>query len=148
MLPMKKLILLFAFLFLSSALFCQTTSVEKINYKKLTYSDFVKIASNDTSVAVIDLFFSKKENAIYNQMSLLPPSVVLFAIPPTRWIGVGTVVITLPLFINGAYTLVKYRKKKLYKVLINYQTTKTLPKWVRKRTNKLLVRYKELEIAY
>ena len=145
---MSKPILLFAFLFLSLALFCQIADVEKINYRKLTYSDFTKIAVNDTSIAVIDLFFSKKENAMYNQMSLLPLSIVLFAIPPSRWMGVGTAVISVPLFLNGSYTLVKYRKKKLYKILVDYQTTQTLPKWVRKRANKLLVRYNELEIEY
>ncbi|PJA06972.1 MAG: hypothetical protein COX70_08435 [Flavobacteriales bacterium CG_4_10_14_0_2_um_filter_32_8] len=145
---MNKPILLFAFLFLNSALFCQTTSVEKINYRKLTYSDFTKIAVNDTSIAVIDLFFSKKENAMYNQMSLLPLSIVLFAIPPSRLIGVGTAVISVPLFLNGSYTLVKYRKKKLYKVLVDYKKTQTLPQWVRKRANKLLVRYDDLEMDY
>lgn len=145
---MNKPILLFSFLFLTSHLFSQIADGEKIKYRKLTYSDFTKIAVNDTSIAVIDLFFSKKENAVYNQMSLLPLSLVLFAIPPSRLIGVGTAVISVPLFLNGSYTLVKYRKKKLYKVLVNYQTTQTLPKWVRKRANKLLIRYDDLELNY
>ncbi len=145
---MNKPILLFSFLFLTSHLFSQIADGEKIKYRKLTYSDFTKIAVNDTSIAVIDLFFSKKENAVYNQMSLLPLSLVLFAIPPSRLIGVGTAVISVPLFLNGSYTLVKYRKKKLHKVLMDYQTTQTLPKWVRTRTNKLLVRYNDLEIEY
>ena len=81
-------------------------------------------------------------------MSLLPLSIVLFAIPPSRLIGVGTAVISVPLFLNGSYTLVKYRKKKLYKVLVDYKKTQTLPQWVRKRANKLLVRYDDLEMDY
>ncbi len=145
---MNKLVLLFSFLFLTSHLFSQIADGEKIKYRKLTYSDFTKIAVNDTSIAVIDLFFSKKENAVYNQMSLLPLSLVLFAIPPSRLIGVGTAVISVPLFLNGSYTLVKYRKKKLYKVLVEYKESKTMPKWVRTRANKLLVRYNDLEIEY
>jgi len=33
---------------------------------------------------------------------------------------------------------IKYRKKKLQKVLIHYKETKELPNWIRKKVNKSL----------
>ena len=46
--------------------------------------------------------------------------------------------VSFPFFVNGSIVLIKYRKKKLQKVLIEYQKTRTLPKWVRKKVNKSL----------
>jgi hypothetical protein len=42
------------------------------------------------------------------------------------------------MFINGSVILVKYRKKKLQKVLTNYKETKELPNWIRTKVNKSL----------
>jgi hypothetical protein len=145
---MNKLILLFLFFLLCTTSFSQIDDSEKIKARKLTYSDFIELSFNDTSSVVIDVFFLEKERAIYNQMSLFPLTLGLIAIPQTRLIGVGTAFISLPLFLNGNYLLIKYRKKKLYKVLINYKETRTLPMWVRKKSNKLLRRYAKLETYY
>jgi hypothetical protein len=146
---MNKLVLLFLFFLFSYVLFCQTTNTDRIKPRKLTYNNFVNdYSTNDTSVVIIDLFFTKKENAVYNQMSLLPISLGLTIIPQTRLIGVGTTFISFPLFMNGGYVLIKYRKKKLYKVLVEYNKTKTLPKWVRRKVNKLLDYYDAIQTEY
>jgi len=143
-----RFLLLFLFFLLVISLFCQTDNSKKNKARKLVYSDFTEVSVNDTSKVAIDLFFLKKERAIYDQMSFFPLTVGLVAIPQTRLIGVGTAFISVPLFLNGCYLLIKYRKKKLYKVLINYKETQTLPKWVRKKINKLFRRYAKLETYY
>lgn len=145
---MKKSVLIFLSLLVSFSSFSQIDEAEKIKPRKLTYNDFKKLSINDTSTAVIDLFFKKKDKAIFDQMSLLPISAILAIIPPTQIIGIGSALISTPFFINGSFMLIKYRKKKLYKVLIEYKKTKTLPKWVRKKTNKLLDNYEILQINY
>ena len=66
-------------------------------------------------------FSSKKDDAAYGKMSFLPISTALFIIPPTHLIGLGLSFIMVPLFINGAMVLYKYRKKKLLNVLRDYK---------------------------
>jgi hypothetical protein len=144
---MKNLTLIIALLLLSCALYSQKIAPQKICKYKV--ENFKALSINDTSDAVIDLFYSKKESAIYNQMSLLPFSIVLAVAPtPAQVVGFGSFIISGPLFISGSYTLIRYRKKKLHKVLSEYKATKTLPKWVRKKTNKLLKEYSLQQIDY
>lgn len=144
---MKPFFTILAVLTISLSSFSQESKELKVC--KYKYENFKELSINDTSDAVIDLFFRKKESAIYNQMSLLPFSIILVAVPtPAQVVGLGSFVISGPLFINGTYTLVRYRKKKLKKVLIEYKEQGTLPKWVKKRTDKLLNEYKLLQIDY
>lgn len=121
---------------------------EKIKFRKLSYTDFKKLSINDTSDAIVDLFFRKKDNAVFDQMSLLPISIILTFIPPIHFVGIATGAISVPLFLNGSFVLVKYRKKKLYNVLMEYQKTNQLPKWVRKKTNRILGDYEIQQINY
>ena len=110
---MKGLTLVFLFSFSGIWLYSQSSDAEKIKYRKLTYSDFTsQFGINDTAIVVIDIFFDKKDNAAYGQMTFLPITAGLTIIPQTRIIGVGTSLISLPLFINGCYMLIKYRKKR------------------------------------
>ncbi len=109
---------------------------EKIKYRKLKYNDFIKMSINDTSLATIDIFFDKKDNSAISQMSFLPVTLAIAVISPQ--ISAGLTAISFPLFMNGSYMLIKYRKKKLYKVLTEYKETGQLPNWVRKKANKQL----------
>ncbi len=144
---MKSFFTIIAVLALTLSVFSQENKELKIC--KYKHENFKEFSINDTSDAVIDLFFQKKESAIYNQMSLLPFSIILVAVPtPAQVVGLGSLAISGPLFISGTYTLVRYRKKKLKKVLIEYKEHKTLPKWVKKRTDKLLNEYKLQQIDY
>ncbi|PJA06973.1 MAG: hypothetical protein COX70_08440 [Flavobacteriales bacterium CG_4_10_14_0_2_um_filter_32_8] len=143
---MNKIALLLLFFTINFTSFCQTIKEEKVETRKLTYNDFVSDYSiNDTSAVIIDIFFDKKDNAGFGEMSFLPITVVLAAIPQTRMIGIGTTLVSLPLFLHGSYTLLKYRNKKLYTVLVDYKKTKTLPKWVRRKANKLLDYYDTMQ---
>ncbi|MGB0882250.1 MAG: hypothetical protein ACPGSO_04810 [Vicingaceae bacterium] len=114
---------------------------EKMKYRKLDYTDFRKLSINDTSQVIIDLFFDKKDNAGVGQMTFLPITLVIYPVSPV--ISGALTLVSLPLFINGSYMMVKYRKKKLYMVLTEYSDSGELPKWVRKKANKQL-KYVEL----
>jgi len=145
---MKNILLLLLVSWCCFSAFAQTDS-SKITYRKLTYNDFSsQFSINDTATVVIDLFFDKKDNAALGQMSFLPITVGLAAIPKTRPLGVGLTIISLPLFINGCITLVQYRNQKLYKVLSEYKQTKTMPKWVKRKAIRLLEYYNSLERDY
>lgn len=144
---MKKTTNILILLLISLSVFAQKNTTKKIC--KYKYEDFIELSINDTSNAVIDLFYSKKENAVYNQMSLLPFSIILAAVPtPAQVVGLGSFIISGPLFISGSYTLVRYRKRKLVKTLKTYKEQGTLPVWVRKKTNKLLKEYSLQQIDY
>ncbi len=145
---MKKLLLLSSFLLIGFSCFTQSNS-NNTKARKLTYSDFTaEFGINDTANAIIDIFFDKRENAALGEMSFLPISLVLAVIPQTRIVGVGTAIISLPLFAHGLYTLLKFRKKKLVLILLEYKSTKELPNWVRKKVNKQLALYKIIEREY
>jgi hypothetical protein len=146
---MNKLAILFLFLISSSISLCQTSDKVKIKVRNLTYNDFVSDYSfNDTTAVIIDIFFEKRDNGALGEMSFLPITIGLAAIPQTRTIGVGLTFISLPVFLHGSYTLVKFRKKKLYNVLVEYKKTKILPKWVRRKANKLLDYYETIQTEY
>jgi hypothetical protein len=145
---MKNVLLFLLVSWCSFSAFTQTDS-SKIIYRKLTYNDFnTQFSINDTATVIIDLFFDKKDNAALGQMSFLPITLGLAAIPKTKPLGIGLTIVSLPLFINGAMTLVRYRNYKLYKVLSEYKETKELPKWIRRKANRLLEYYNSLENDY
>ena len=145
---MNRIALFFLCSLFSFACFSQNESDEKIKYRKLTYNDFSKFSINDTSAVIIDVFFDKKDNAALGQMSLLPVTSAIAIIPYTRPIGIGLTIIAFPFFLNGSYLLVKYRNKKLYMVLTEYQKTQQLPEWVRKKANKQLEAYEMIKAEY
>jgi len=119
---------------------------EKIKYRKLDYNDFLKYSVNDTSSVVIDVFFDKKDNTALGQMSFLPISSAVYIISPQ--LSIGLTLISFPLFVNGSYLLVKYRKKKLFMVLNEYKETGYLPNWVRKKAIKQLEAYEMIKSEY
>ena len=146
---MVKTALLFILFGIGSVLFCQTGKTEKVITHKLEYNDFVSDYSfNDTTAVIIDIFFDKKDNAATGEMLFLPITVGLVFIPQTKMIGAGTTLISFPLFLHGSYTLFKYRKRKLYKVLLEYKQTRNLPRWIRRKANKLLAYYNTIETEY
>jgi len=144
---MKKLFTVIFTLFLSCTLYSQKGISKKVC--KYKYEDFKELSINDTSDAVIDLFYCKKESGIYDQVPVLPLSIILVvAPPPAQIIGLGSFVISGPLFISGTYKLIRYRKRKLQKTLTEYREHQRLPTWVRKKTDKLLKEYVLQQIHY
>lgn len=115
---MKHLLLI-----LSILLFSQFSEARKPISKKLhklSYDEFMyAYGTDDTSIAIINIYFDKRDYSATGQMSFLPIStIVAIVIPP---IGVGLMVISSPLFINGLLTSNKYSRKKLLKILNNYK---------------------------
>ncbi len=141
---MTKIALIAICFLLSLSSFSQET--EKIKYRKLDYNDFLKHSVNDTSAVIIDIFFDKKDNTALGQMSFLPITVGIYVISPP--ISAGLTLISFPLFVNGSYLMVKYRKKKLYMVLEDYKVTGHLPKWIRKKAIKQLEAYELIKSEY
>jgi len=141
---MNRITLFIIFFSISLSHFSQAN--EKIKFRKLNYKDFKKLSINDTSDVIIDIFYDKKDNTAIGQMSFLPITVAIFIISPP--ISVGLTTISFPVFLHGGYVLIKYRKKKLYDVLTVYQTTNSLPKWIRKKANKQLARYEMIKSEY
>lgn len=93
---------------------------------KMDYQGFVdKYGTDDTSVALIEVFFDKRENAAKGQMSFLPLSGTIALIFPP--IGVGLVAVSTPLFVNGLLVKHKYSKKKLLNILEDYHQKSDLP---------------------
>ena len=79
-------------------------------------------------------------------MSFLPITVAVYIISPQ--LSVGLTIISFPLFLNGSYLMVKYRKKKLHMVLNDYKETGHLPKWVMKKAKKQLEAYELIKAEY
>ena len=124
--------------------------VDTIKARKISFKDFKDDYSfNDTANVIINIFFDKQDNSAIGQMSFLPITLALTLIPPPiRVLGAGLTLIAFPLFLNGAYTMHKFRKKKLLMVLIEYKKTGYLPGWVRKKANNMLAYYENVKLDY
>lgn len=92
---------------------------------QLTYEEFINhYGVDDTCVAIIDIYFDKRENSAAGRISMLPAAtaVVLINAP----IGVSLMIISTPIALSGTYTRIKYNRKNLIKTLVNYQTSNIL----------------------
>ena len=134
---MQKINWVFVFYFLYIGCSYAVEDSTEVKARKLEYSDFIANYSiNDTSNTVIDIFFDKRNNTAKGQLSFFPITAAIFPLVPV--ISVGLSIVTFPMFVNGSVVWIKYRKKKLQKVLIHYKETKELPNWIRKKVNKSL----------
>lgn len=134
---MQKISWGFVFFFLHIVCSYAAEDSTVVKARNLEYSDFIANYSiNDTSNTVIDIFFDKRNNTAKGQLSFFPITAAIFPLVPV--ISVGLSIVTFPMFINGSVVWIKYRKKKLQKVLINYKETHELPNWIRKKVNKSL----------
>ena len=124
--------------------------IDTIKARKLSFKEFKDFYStNDTTDVIIDIFFDKQSNSAVGQMSFLPIAVALAIIPPPiRIIGMGLTVIAFPIFVNGAYTMYKFRNKKLLMLLVDYRTTGHLPGWVRRKADNMLDYYEDVKLDY
>jgi hypothetical protein len=142
---MKRIFLISAFLFLSCLCVGQPTN-SKINKEyQLSYEEYMEqYGIDDTCIAIIDVFFDKREYKGAGQMSFLPLSTVVVVINPP--IGLGLMVISSPLFVSGLITYNRYSRKKLLKTLVNYQKTDVLSKRFKKKVTQLIQAQDEIYI--
>lgn len=144
----SKILLLGTFLlFWGSSFSMNSKDSLEVKARKITFDEFkLNYSINDTSDVVIEIFFSKKDDAAVAEMIFLPLTLAILPLSPL--ISVGTTLISFPLFIHGSMIMVKYRKSKLQKVLINYKEEKVLPNWLRRKVNKRLIEYDVLDEEY
>ena len=114
---------------------------------KLNYDEFInKYGSDDTSLAVIEIFFDKRENSAKGQMSFLPLSTAIAVVFPP--IGVGLMAVSTPLFVNGLIVNQKYNRKKLKNILEEYESTNELPIKLQNKVNDFIEDEQEYERYY
>lgn len=114
---------------------------------KLNYDEFVnKYGSDDTSLAVIEIFFDKRENSAKGQMSFLPLSTAIAVVFPP--IGVGLMAVSTPLFVNGLIVNQRYNRRKLKNILEEYESTNELPIKLQNKVNDFIEDEQEYERYY
>ncbi|MBL4593122.1 MAG: hypothetical protein JKX68_04805 [Flavobacteriales bacterium] len=122
---MKYLLLTSIVLFLSVNSFAKKHKIKKAKNPKLSYQEYIiQYGNNDTSVAIINLFFDKRNETAVGKMSFLPITAgITMFVPP---IGLGLSAITSPLFISGLITRTRYSHKNLLIALKSYHNTNML----------------------
>jgi uncharacterized protein YdaL len=123
-----------------SALNAQSNQKELLKKShKLTYEDFAQMyGENDTAMAIIDVFFNKRESAS-TYMSFLPISAAITPLSPLA--GGLSIIVTSPLFAKGAIMRMRYNKRKLNKVLQQFENNEDIADNIERKYKKMLVIY-------
>ncbi|PCJ28074.1 MAG: hypothetical protein COA97_02015 [Flavobacteriales bacterium] len=109
----------YIFLISISCLLTLDGFAKKEKTPKPSYEEYInQYGIDDTSIAIIELFFEKRNYSAPGKMSFLPVAAGVTAIVPP--IGLGLAVITAPLFLSGLLTRHKYSHKNLLIALQNY----------------------------
>lgn len=134
---MKKLIIILIVL-ISSTSFAAKKHLKKESKLKHSYEEYVDLyGENDTSRAIIELFFDKREFNAVAKMSFLPLTLgVALIVPP---IGIGLMGLSSPLFIGGVLTRRRYNHKNLMAVLEKYNKTGELSTRIKKQVKLVLL---------
>ncbi|MGB0882665.1 MAG: hypothetical protein ACPGSO_06895 [Vicingaceae bacterium] len=112
------------------------------NNLKHTYKEYVDLyGKNDTSRAIIELFFDKREMNAAAKMSFMPVSLAVTVVAPP--IGIGLATVSAPLFISGVITRKRYNHKKLKQVLDAYNEGGELSKRIKRKVKQILIAEKE-----
>ncbi len=142
---MKQILLISASIFICIYCSAQEISTEIKSEHKLNYDQYIdQYGVDDTSRAIIDIFFDKRANNASGKMSFLPLSgAVTVVFPP---IGLGLMAISSPLFVSGLITKSNYSRKKLMNILVTYQNNSFLPNKYRERVVELMYAEQEMHI--
>lgn len=126
---MKNLLLIPIVLIMTNSVSAEKTRSEK-KQARLDYEECIQLYGvDDTSIAIINIYFDKRYSAGVGQMSLLPVTAALtFFTPP---IGLGLMIVSSPMYINGAIKFNKYSQKNMIKVLNNYHNNNVLAEKMR-----------------
>ena len=123
---MKSLTIILSFIICSNC-FAVKKAAKKNNSEKHCYEEYInQYGRNDTSKAIINFYFDKREISAAGKMSFLPLSMLLAIVVPP--IGLGLMVVSSPLFVSGVITRKKYNNKNLIKELNNYNVNNILSK--------------------
>ena len=145
---MKFLTIILSIIFISTNVYSQKHKIKKLKTQKLEYRDFLfQYGKDETAVAIIDVYFDKKNNNGIGKLSFLPVSTsVTFIAPP---IGIPLIAISIPVAMSGLITLSRYNNQNLLKDLYYYNKTSMIPKRLKRKVYHILreqvVRNNEIE---
>lgn len=128
---MKNLLLIPIILIMTNSI-----SAEKIHSEKkqarLDYEECIQLYGvDDTSIAIINIYFDKRYSTGVGQLSFLPATAAItFFIPP---IGIVLMAASSPLYINGMIKYKKYSQKNMIKTLNNYRDNQILSDKIRNK---------------
>jgi hypothetical protein len=127
---MKNLILISIILQMTNSVSAEKTQSEKKQQARLDYEESIQLYGvDDTSIAIINIYFDKRYSAGVGQLSFLPVTAAFaFFIPP---IGVVLMAVSSPMYINGAIKFNKYSQKNMIKTLNNYHKNNILAEKIR-----------------
>ena len=133
---MKTLTIILTMVICSNC-FAAKKNTKRRHTEKFSYQEYINhFGINDTSKAIIDLYFNKRELCAVGNMSFMPLSMTIaLVIPP---VGEGLMAISSPLFVSGVITRKKYYYKNLLKELNNYNENNILSKKMNKIMGYLL----------
>ncbi len=143
---MKQIIITSVLLFITLVTYSQSPDSVKNNKSyKLSYEEFQnKYGVDDTSAALIDLFFSKRDEKAFGQMTMLPLSTAVTVVMPP--VAIYLVAVTTPIFVNGLMVQLKYSRKKLLMALNDYHEHNILDDNYTQKVIALIERSKENEV--
>lgn len=127
---MKNLILIPIILLMTNSVSAEKNRSEKNKSTYLDYAECIQLYGvDDTSIAIINIYFDKRYSAGVGQMSLLPVTAALTVFTPP--IGVVLMAASSPLYINGIVKFNKYSQKNMIKTLNNYRDNNILSDKIR-----------------
>lgn len=139
---MRTLILITIFLGIGSSTFAKEKNKEQNQKGNLNYEESItKYGVDDTSIAIINVYFDKRHNAGTGQMSFLPLSLALTTVAPP--IGIGLTMVSAPMFVNGLIVRSRYSQKNMIKALNNYNSEKILTDKVRRKVTNYMLEEQE-----
>lgn len=128
---MKNLILITIILLMTNSVSAEKNRSEK-KQARLDYEECIQLYGvDDTSIAIINIYFDKRYSVGVGQMSLLPVTAALTVFTPP--IGVVLMAASSPLYINGMVKFNKYSQKNMIKTLNNYHNNNILAENIRNK---------------
>lgn len=132
---MKTIYLIPIILLMTNSVSAEKTRSEKKENNKtirLNYDECIqRYGVDDTSIAIINIYFDKRYNAGVGQLSFLPVTAALTIITPP--IGAILMAVSSPLYINGAIKFNTYSQKNMVKTLNNYHNNNVLAEKMREK---------------
>lgn len=127
----KITVLLLAIVFVSSCFGKNNNETKAIDYR-LEYQEYIDLYGiDDTSIAIIEMYFAIRDISGKGKMSFLPLSSSLIVVMPP--LGIGLSVISTPIFVSGMLTSIKYSRKNLHKSLYEYHNFHNISKNTRNK---------------
>ena len=137
---MKNLILIPIILLMTNSVSAEKNRSEK-KQARLDYEECIQLYGvDDTSIAIINIYFDKRYSVGVGQMSLLPVTAALTVFTPP--IGVVLMAASSPLYINGIVKFNKYSQKNMIKTLNNYYNKNILAENIRNKVVNYLMNEK------